>query len=56
MHDDQFDFSLTDDELMAEVELLTQVIIVASESDARLTPEQVDAALGIVRPEDEADA
>ena len=55
MPDDQFDFSLVDDELMGEVELLTQLIITASESDVRLTPEQIDAALGIVRPTEAPD-
>lgn len=54
MHDDQFDFSLVDDDLMDEVNLLTQLIIVASESDAPLTVEQIDAALGIEHPGDAA--
>lgn len=56
MHDDQFEVSLVDEELMAEVELLTQVIITASESDAPLTLEQIDALLGIARPDADTDA
>lgn len=55
MHEDPFDVSLTDDELMAEVELLTQVIIAATESEARLTLDQIDAVLGVGQPGDEAD-
>lgn len=56
MHDDQFDFSLVDDDLMDEVNLLTQLIIVASGSDVPLTAEQIDEALGIERPGDVAGA
>jgi hypothetical protein len=44
---DQFDVSLEDSELMGEVELTTNLIIAASESEARLTPEEIDQILGI---------
>jgi len=44
---DQFDVSLEDSELMGEVELTTNLIIAASESDGRLTQEEIDQILGI---------
>jgi hypothetical protein len=44
---DQFDVSLEDSELMGEVELTTNLIIAASESEERLTPEEIDQILGI---------
>jgi len=44
---DQFDVSLEDSELMGEVELTTNLIIAASESEDRLTPEEIDQILGI---------
>lgn len=47
---DQFDVSLEDSELMGEVELTTNLIIAASESEGRLTQEEVDQILGIGRP------
>ena len=49
MHD-QFDVTLEDDELLAEVELTTNLIIAASESDGPLTQEQIDAILGLAPP------
>ena len=44
---DQFDVSLEDSELMGEVEMTTNLIIAASESEARLTPEEIDQILGL---------
>ena len=44
---DQFDVSLEDSELMGEVELTTNLIIAASESEERLTAEEIDQILGI---------
>ncbi len=47
MHD-QFDVTLEDSDLLNEVELTTNLIIAASESDEDLTLEQIDAILGVV--------
>ena len=46
MHD-QFDISLEDGDLLTEVELTTNLIIAASESDGALSQEQIDAILGV---------
>ena len=46
---DQFDVSLEDGDLLGEVELTTNLIIAASESDAHLTPDEIDRILGISR-------
>lgn len=50
---DQFDVTLEDGELLDEVELTTNLIIAASESDGPLSQEQIDAILGVTpkRPE-----
>jgi hypothetical protein len=48
--DDQLNVPLEDAELLAEVELTTNLIIAASESEARLTQEQVDRLLGLECP------
>ena len=45
---DQFDVSLEDGDLLGEVELTTNLIIAASESDAHLSPDEIDRILGIV--------
>ena len=45
--DDRLDVPLEDAELLAEVELTTNLIIAASEADADLTREQIDQLLGI---------
>ncbi len=47
MPSDQFDVSLEDAELLREVELTTNLMIAASESDGPLTQEQIDAILGV---------
>jgi hypothetical protein len=46
---DQFDISLEDAELLGEVELTTNLIIAASEAEEHLSPDQIDAILGVDR-------
>lgn len=46
---DQFDVSLEDAELLREVELTTNLIIAASESEEHLTQDEIDSILGIGR-------
>jgi hypothetical protein len=46
MHD-QFDVSLEDAELLREVELTTNLIIAASESDEPLSSDEIDEILGV---------
>nr|WP_221199550.1 hypothetical protein [Nocardioides soli] len=45
---DQFDISLEDSDLLGEVELTTNLIIAASETDSRLSTEEIDRILGVV--------
>ena len=45
--DDQLNVPLEDAELLAEVELTTNLMIAASESEATLTQEEVDNILGV---------
>ena len=45
---DQFDVTLEDSDLMGEVELTTNLIIAASESDEHLSADQIDQILGVV--------
>lgn len=45
---DQFDVSLEDGDLLGEVELTTNLIIAASESEEHLTTEEIDEILGVV--------
>jgi hypothetical protein len=45
--DDQLNVPLEDAELLAEVELTTNLIIAASESDTSLPQDQVDRLLGL---------
>jgi len=45
---DQFDVTLEDPELLQEVELTTNLIIAASESEGHLAQEEIDRILGIV--------
>jgi hypothetical protein len=47
--DDQLNVPLEDSELLAEVELTTNLIIAASESDSPLDQEQIDNLLGLSR-------
>jgi hypothetical protein len=51
--DDQLNVPLEDAELLAEVELTTNLIIAATEADA-LSQEDVDAILGVGDPSDTA--
>ena len=44
---DQFDVTLEDADLLGEVELTTNLIIAASETDEHLTTSQIDAILGV---------
>ena len=45
---DQFDVSLEDSDLLGEVELTTNLIIAASETDEHLTNAEIDEILGVV--------
>jgi hypothetical protein len=45
---DQFDVTLEDADLLGEVELTTNLIIAASESDDHLSADQIDQILGVV--------
>jgi hypothetical protein len=45
---DQFDVTLEDGDLLTEVELTTNLIIAASNSDERLTVEEIDRILGVL--------
>ena len=47
MHD-QFDVTLEDHDLLREVELTTNLIIAASETDEHLSAEEIDQILGVV--------
>ena len=52
---DQFDVTLEDSDLLGEVELTTNLIIAASESDGHLSPAEIDQILGVVpEPRQEA--
>ena len=44
---DQFDVTLEDSDLLGEVELTTNLIIAASESDEHLTTAEIDRILGV---------
>ncbi|HVH93774.1 MAG: hypothetical protein ACJ72A_11930 [Nocardioidaceae bacterium] len=46
--DDQLDVPLEDAELLAEVELTTNLIIAATESDSTLSQREIDRLLGLV--------
>ena len=45
--EDQFDVSLEDSDLLGEVELTTDLIIAATESDLPLSTAEIDRLLGI---------
>ena len=47
---DQFDVNLTDDDLIAEVELMTRLIMAANESEGRLDQADIDSLLGVDVP------
>jgi hypothetical protein len=44
---DQFDVTLEDADLLGEVELTTNLIIAASESDDHLSQDEIDRILGV---------
>ena len=45
---DQFDVTLEDADLLGEVELTTNLIIAASETDEHLSDAEIDEILGVV--------
>lgn len=45
--DDQFDVDLVDHALLEEVDLVAELIVVASESKAPLSREEIDLILGV---------
>lgn len=47
---DQFDFDLVDRELLEELELTTELIVAASDSETRLSEEAIDRILGVTPP------
>jgi len=51
---DQFDVTLEDPELLQEVELTTNLIIAASETDEHLSVEEIDRILGVTPGEQDA--
>ena len=52
---DQFEVTLEDVDLLGEVELTTNLIIAASESEAHLSTAEIDAVLGVEPAEDPAE-
>jgi hypothetical protein len=50
--DDQLNVPLEDAELLAEVELTTNLIIAASEADSALSQAEVDRILGVDGPDE----
>ena len=48
MTEDPLDVELQDDELLAEVELTSRLIVAANDSDGHLSPEEIDRILGIL--------
>jgi hypothetical protein len=54
MMDDQLNVPLEDSELLAEVELTTNLIIAASEADSTLSQAEVDQLLGLEAGRSEA--
>ena len=48
---DQFDVSLEDSDLLGEVELTTNLIIAASETEEHLTDAEIDEILGVAHPQ-----
>jgi hypothetical protein len=47
---DQFDVTLEDADLLGEVELTTNLIIAASESEEHLSDDEIDRILGVAPP------
>lgn len=48
---DQFDVDLVDHALLEEVELIAELIVAASESEAPLSREEIDRILGLTLAE-----
>ena len=46
---DQFDITLEDSDLLGEVELTTDLIIAATESDLPLSTDEIDRLLGVAQ-------
>jgi hypothetical protein len=46
---DQFDVTLEDGDLLGEVELTTDLIIAATESDRQLSTAEIDRLLGVAQ-------
>ena len=53
---DQFDVTLEDVDLLGEVELTTNLIIAASESDDHLSDDEIDRILGVAPPQPRREA
>ena len=49
--EDQLDVHLTDDELLAEIALVTNLIVAATASDQPLAQERIDVLLGVGPPQ-----
>ena len=47
---DQFDVSLEDSVLLAEVELMADVIVAAAASEGPMSPRDIDEVLGVAVP------
>jgi len=45
---DPFDVRLEDDELLDEVELTANLIVAANQSEARMSPSEIDEILGVI--------
>ena len=50
---DQLDVPLEDSELLEEVEMVSTLILAASENDQRLDQEEIDRILGVQPQEDD---
>ena len=51
-HDDDFDTNLTDEDLVSEIELVSQLVVAATSSDGPLHQDEVDHLLGLDLKED----
>lgn len=53
---DPFDVAVHDADELAEIEMLTNLIVASSEHEGRLPQRQIDEILGVVDPSDDAPA
>ena len=53
---DQFDVNLEDEDLLSEVEMTTNLMVAASHCDERLSTQQIDEILNVVRQRGGSDA